>query len=177
VVALGAALLVQNKFLRIYDPEFVLLDLDVDQFRLNLPLSQHKQGAMVQVLSPGCPCNGFSRDHIGLLTKKSQKYVDHFVWLVGAGEDSVRQRYAESLGIPIQNVQWRTQRELSWLPATPAALIVNRDQRLAYVGPFSDGVRCTSDNSFVDRVLGNVATGLTVFTQLNSQVHGCFCQL
>jgi hypothetical protein len=64
--------------------------------------------------------------------------------------------------------------ELSWIPATPAALVFDAAGKLVYFGPYSDSARCGASGGFVERVLDSALRGQSMRTQ-PFYGSGCFC--
>lgn len=60
------------------------------------------------------------------------------------------------------------------LPASPAVAIWDRDGRLAYFGPYSEGAVCTSSNSFIEPILEALLQGRPVDATHTLAV-GCYC--
>jgi hypothetical protein len=63
---------------------------------------------------------------------------------------------------------------LSWIDATPAALVYDASGRLVYFGPYSDSARCGESGGLVERVLDRVLLGQTPHPQ-PFYGGGCFC--
>jgi len=60
------------------------------------------------------------------------------------------------------------------LPATPSIAIWAADGKLAYAGPYSAGLVCSSTNSFVEPVLNKLITGKKV-EPMGMMAVGCYC--
>ena len=60
------------------------------------------------------------------------------------------------------------------LPASPAVGIWDRNGELVYIGPYSEGAVCSSDNSFVEPIVEAVLAGRTV-RATHSLAVACFC--
>ncbi|WP_345246539.1 DUF6436 domain-containing protein [Pigmentiphaga soli] len=60
------------------------------------------------------------------------------------------------------------------LPASPSVAIWAGDGRLAYAGPYSEGLICSSANSFVEPILDRLVAGERVEPQPMLSV-GCYC--
>lgn len=108
---------------------------------------------LLHLRDPACRCNRFSDPHVAALRR------DY-------GSRGVR---IETLGVSM------TQRDLAdWLPATPAALLIDRQQRVLYLGPLSEAANCGRDNAPVERALDDALAGhgTAAATRLGT---GCFC--
>jgi hypothetical protein len=75
-------------------------------------------------------------------------------------------------GLPL--IALPTGNELSWIDATPAALVYDARGKLVYYGPYSDGARCGESGGLVERVLDRVLLGHTPLPQ-PFYGGGCFC--
>lgn len=60
------------------------------------------------------------------------------------------------------------------LPASPAVAIWDREGRLAYFGPYSEGAVCNASNSFIEPVLKALVEGRRVNAS-NTLSQGCYC--
>ena len=60
------------------------------------------------------------------------------------------------------------------LPAGPAVAIWDRQGRLAYFGPYSEGANCSSSNSFIEPILQALSEGRPVDATHTLAV-GCYC--
>jgi len=60
------------------------------------------------------------------------------------------------------------------LPASPAVGIWDQSGELVYIGPYSEGAVCSSDNSFVEPILDAVLAGRKV-RATHSLAVACFC--
>lgn len=62
------------------------------------------------------------------------------------------------------------------IPSTPAILIVNKRNKLIYLGPYSAGLACSETNGYVELVLNNNAKGYSSELIIND-LEGCYCNL
>ncbi len=60
------------------------------------------------------------------------------------------------------------------LPASPAVAIWDRQGRLAYFGPYSEGAVCNASNSFIEPILKALLDGRQVSAS-NTLAVGCYC--
>ncbi|MOA55547.1 hypothetical protein D3C78_1793600 [compost metagenome] len=60
------------------------------------------------------------------------------------------------------------------LPAVPAVGIWDREGRLAYFGPYSEGAVCNSANSFIEPILEALLANRPV-QAVSTLASGCFC--
>jgi hypothetical protein len=61
------------------------------------------------------------------------------------------------------------------VPATPAVGIWDRTGKLAYFGPYSEGLTCNSSNSFIEPILKALEAGREVDATHTLAV-GCYCE-
>lgn len=145
-------------------------------FRANIaPLANTGTPAVatvVHVYMPGCLCNRFTHPHLArIATRYRPAGVKFFAAVRPAtagdmAEDTVPQ------GLP--RIALPTGNELSWIEATPAALVYDAHGKLVYFGPYSDSARCGESGGLVERVLDRVLLGHTPHTQ-PFYGGGCFC--
>lgn len=64
----------------------------------------------------------------------------------------------------------------SLIPAQPAAVLISANQELAYAGPLSKGLACSSQNGFVELVIKNLRAGFNS-QFVNSNAEGCYCKI
>lgn len=108
---------------------------------------------LLHLRDPACSCNRFSDPHVAAL----------------------REDYA-SRGVRVETLRVSmTRGDLGdWLPATPAALLIDQEGRVLYLGPLSEAANCGRDNAPVERALDHALAGHTApaGTKLGT---GCFC--
>lgn len=108
---------------------------------------------LLHLRDPGCRCNRFTDPHVAAL----------------------REDY-ESRGVRVDTLPVSLARGdlAQWLPATPAALLLDPQGRVPYLGPLSEAANCGRDNAAVERALDAALSGHTAAAspRLGS---GCFC--
>jgi len=62
----------------------------------------------------------------------------------------------------------------AYIPSTPAVAIFNEFQQLIYLGPYSIGLGCFTDNSLV-ATISRYLSATYLGAQINSAVEGCYC--
>jgi hypothetical protein len=60
------------------------------------------------------------------------------------------------------------------IPATPAAVIINKNGEFVYAGPLSEGLACAQGSGFVETAVTNLAAGFNS-NLLITQTKGCYC--
>ena len=145
-------------------------------FRVNIaPLANVGTPAVatvVHVYMAGCACNRFTHPHLARIVTRYRPTGVKFFAAVrpavagGVAVDTVPQ------GLP--SIALPTGSELSWIDATPAALVYDAQGKLVYFGPYSDSARCGESGGLVERVLDRVLLGHTPHAQ-PFYGGGCFC--
>ena len=126
---------------------------------------------VVHVYTAGCACNRFTHAHLArIVTRYRPAGVNFFAAVrptaAGVAVDTVPQGLPR-ITLPIEN-------ELSWIDATPAALVYDAQGKLVYFGPYSDSARCGESGGLVERVLDRVLLRHTPRLQ-PFYGGGCFC--
>ena len=156
----------QARYIRPFDTATVLFDAS----GLRLPAELAGPGAIrvVHLWDPPCPCNVGNQQHLAELVQRyAARGVSFHVW----------QKPGSHGHLPATLAGLQALRELpgaEHLPASPAVAIWDRDGKLAYFGPYSEGATCTSANSFVEPLLDALLTGRTVHSP-GSLAVGCYC--
>ncbi len=139
-----------------------------DQLRLPDELAVPGTIRLVHFWDPACPCNVANQQHLSEL-------IAHFAPL-GVTFHAVQKpgssgRLPASLGAlqPLAQLPGSDQ-----LPASPAVAIWDKRGQLAYFGPYSEGLTCNSNNSFIEPILEALAAGRSVNAS-NTLALGCFC--
>jgi len=60
------------------------------------------------------------------------------------------------------------------IPASPAVAIWDRNGKLAYFGPYSEGLTCNSSNSFIEPILQALEDNRPV-SATHTLAIGCYC--
>ncbi|GAA6151501.1 DUF6436 domain-containing protein [Pseudoteredinibacter isoporae] len=116
----------------------------------NLLAISNGQITVQQFIDPDCPCNRYVREH----------------------REELQARYSsQSIRFELLTPSSLT---AAAVPSSPAVAIWDRDGRLAYFGPYSNGVICNAKTSFIEPVLNQLKTGEN--PQINNTAGvGCFC--
>jgi hypothetical protein len=127
---------------------------------------------VVHVYMAGCACNRFTHPHLArIVTRYRSAGVEFFAAARPAAAGGIAVETAPQ-GLP--RVALPTGEELSWIDATPAALVYDAKGKLVYFGPYSDSARCGESGGLVERVLDRVLLGHTPHPQ-PFYGGGCFC--
>ncbi len=157
----------QIRFIRPFNGQLTVFSGD----SLRFPEQPDNAGAIlfVHFWDPDCPCNIGNQQHLEELTEKfAVRGVRFFV----VQKNDTRGKLPAALRSKLQPLNYLPGAEQ--IPASPAAAIWDRHGRLAYIGPYSEGLICTSNNSLVEPVLESLIQGhRTELTHLLSV--GCYC--
>jgi hypothetical protein len=127
---------------------------------------------VVHVYRAGCICNRFTHPHLARIVTR---YRPAGVKFFAAVRPEAAGGVAEDMGPQgLPRIALPTGSELSWIDATPAALVYDAQGKLVYFGPYSDSARCGESGGLVERVLDRVLRGHTPHAQ-PFYGGGCFC--
>ncbi|MDR8015024.1 DUF6436 domain-containing protein [Ectopseudomonas guguanensis] len=137
---------------------------------LRLPDALAGPGAirLVHFWDPACPCNVGNQQHLAELIERYAPKGVQFHVLQKAGSQG-RLPAALAALQPIDELPGSAN-----LPASPAVAIWDGQGQLAYFGPYSEGLTCSSSNSFIEPILEALAEGRKVDAS-NTLAVGCFC--
>ena len=162
----GAYWWYQLRYIRAFSEQTALFSGE----RLQLPADLAGPGPirLVHFWDPACPCNVGNQQHLAEL-------MQHF------GPRGVQfyavQKPGSSGHLPQTLAGLKALTALpgsAELPASPAVAIWDKQGRLAYFGPYSEGANCTSSNSFIEPILEALAADRPVSAS-NTLAVGCFC--
>ncbi|AOE82811.1 DUF6436 domain-containing protein [Pseudomonas sp. TCU-HL1] len=139
-----------------------------EQLRLPDNLAGAGPIRLVHFWDPACPCNAGNQQHLAELIQRFAAQGVAFYALQKAGSKGQLPPGLEALQ-PLSEVPGAEQ-----LPAVPAVGIWDRDGRLAYFGPYSEGAVCNSANSFIEPILEALIGNRTVSAG-STLAAGCFC--
>ncbi len=162
----------QNRYLRAFSDQTALFAGDA----LNLPPELAGPGRirLVHFWDPTCPCNVGNQQHLIEL-------IERF----GGADENGR------FGVDFYSVQKPgTHGQLpstldkikplnsfpgaEGITASPAVAIWDRQGQLAYFGPYSEGLTCNSNNSFIEPILQALSNNQSV-SAIHSMAVGCYC--
>lgn len=157
----------EGRYVRTFNAQTALFAGDV----LSLPADMAGPGRIrvVHFWDPSCPCNVGNQQHLAEL-------IGHFA---GAGVDFYAVRKPGTQGElpstlsaikPLNDVPGADQ-----IGSSPAVAIWDRQGRLAYFGPYSEGLICNSQNSFIEPILQALIADRSV-NATHSMAVGCYCQ-
>lgn len=137
---------------------------------LALPAALQGAGPIrfVHFWDPGCPCNVGNQQHLQELL---QRFAGQPVAFYVVQKPGSRGRLPKNLA-GLEALDGLTGADQ--LPASPAVGIWDASGRLAYLGPYSEGAVCSSDNSFVEPIVEALLDGRSIRAS-NSLAVACFC--
>lgn len=86
---------------------------------------------------------------------------------------SALQRFATNQGVEVQNFVLNNELK-SVVPATPAAVLIDKNGEFVYAGPLSEGLACSQGSGFVETVISNLQAGFNS-SLLIADTKGCYC--
>jgi hypothetical protein len=137
---------------------------------LSLPASLAGPGAIrvVHFWDPACPCNVGNQQHLAEL-------LEHYV--PQGAEFYAVQKPGSHGPLPSTLSRLKTLDTLpgsEQIPASPAVAIWDRNGKLAYFGPYSEGLTCNSSNSFIEPILQALSEDRPV-SATHTLAVGCYC--
>lgn len=156
----------QARYLRPFDNQATLFE--GGQLQLPPELAGPGPIRVVHFWDPGCPCNVGNQQHLGEL-------VEHFA--PQGVSFHVVQKAGSHGQLPANLTDLKPLALLPGserIPASPAVAIWDREGRLAYFGPYSEGAVCNASNSFVEPILKALLEGRSVNAS-NTLAQGCYC--
>ena len=156
----------QGRYLRAFSEHTAVFSGDA----LQLPAELSGPGPirLVHFWDPACPCNVGNQQHLGELLERYSERGVQFYSVRKPGSQGQLPQALRALQ-PLDGLTGSQQ-----LPASPAVAIWDQRGELAYFGPYSSGVTCTSGNSFVEPLLDALLEGRKVLAD-NNLANGCFC--
>ncbi|RON08277.1 thiol-disulfide isomerase [Pseudomonas brassicacearum] len=156
----------QGRYLRAFSSHTAVFSGDP----LSLPANQAGPGPIrvVHFWDPACPCNVGNQQHLAEL-------LEHFV---PQGVEFYAVQKPGSHGqLPSTLSRLKTLDALpgsEQIPASPAVAIWDRSGKLAYFGPYSEGLTCNSSNSFIEPILQALSEDRPV-SATHTLAVGCYC--
>ena len=156
----------QGRYLRAFSEHTAMFSGDP----LQLPAELAGPGAirLVHFWDPACPCNVGNQQHLAeLIETYGPRGVEFY---------SVRK--AGSHGqLPVTLERLKSLEHLpgaEQVPTSPAVAIWDRNGKLAYFGPYSEGLTCNSSNSFIEPILQALQEERAV-SATHTLAVGCYC--
>lgn len=125
---------------------------------------------VVHFWDPACArCNRETDAHLNYLVQMYQRRAVDFYHVQRPGTQDRLAAFLDSKLQPLPAIEG-----MARLPASPSVAVWGRDGKLAYAGPYSEGLVCTSANSFVEPVLDKLIAGERV-EPMGMAAIGCYC--
>jgi hypothetical protein len=137
---------------------------------LRLPPELAGPGAirLVHFWDPACPCNVGNQQHLAELVDKYAPQGVEFYAVQKTGSQGRLPATLNSLeALPALPGSEQ-------IPASPAVAIWDRSGKLAYFGPYSEGLTCNSSNSFIEPILEALSVDRKV-NATHTLAVGCYC--
>ncbi|MES2817482.1 MAG: DUF6436 domain-containing protein [Pseudomonadota bacterium] len=154
----------QMRYIRAFDEQ--VAQFSGAELRLPADLAGPGPIRLVHFWDPACPCNVGNQQHLAELIERFGPQGVSFYAVQKSGSKG-------QLPAPLGAMQPLVL-DAERLPASPAVAIWGRDGQLAYFGPYSAGLTCTSSNSFIEPILEALQKGRKVEAG-NTLAVGCFC--
>ncbi len=133
---------------------------------------------LVHFWDPACACSRFNELHVRQLIVEYQKRGIRFLVLARADAFSDRATLQTKARAIFGDVEVMLTSDVGLnknIPSSPAAIILDSKQQLAYFGPYSEGAVCSiGTGKFVERILDGVLAGNNP-QFINTLAYGCFC--
>ncbi|MBP5950740.1 DUF6436 domain-containing protein [Pseudomonas sp. P42] len=156
----------QGRYLRAFSEHTAVFS--GDPLRLPDDLAGPGKIRLVHFWDPACPCNVGNQQHLTEMVKHfSPRGVEFFAV----------QRPGSHGQLPVTLSSLKTIAVLpgaEQIPASPAVAIWDRSGKLAYFGPYSEGLTCNSSNSFIEPIL-NALTDDRPVNATHTLAVGCYC--
>jgi len=110
----------------------------------------------VHFWDPACPCNVGNQQHLSELV---EHYVPQGVEFYAVQKPGSHGQLPSTLS-SLKSITVLPGSEQ--IPASPAVAIWDRSGKLAYFGPYSEGLTCNSSNSFIEPILQALNEGRAV---------------
>jgi len=156
----------QGRYLRAFSEHTAVFS--GDPLRLPDNLAGPGKIRLVHFWDPACPCNVGNQQH---LTEMVERFG------ANGGEVFAVQKTGSHGQLPATLSSLKTITILpgsEQVPASPAVAIWDRSGKLAYFGPYSEGLSCNSSNSFIEPIL-NALTEDRPVNATHTLAVGCYC--
>ncbi|PPA00274.1 thiol-disulfide isomerase, partial [Pseudomonas sp. MWU12-2312b] len=156
----------QGRYLRAFSEHTAVFSGDP----LRLPADLAGPGAirLVHFWDPACPCNVGNQQHLAELV---ERYVPQGVEFYAVQKPGSHGQLPSTLS-SLKSLDVLPGSEQ--IPASPAVAIWDRSGKLAYFGPYSEGLTCNSSNSFIEPILKALNDGREV-SATHTLAVGCYC--
>ncbi|UCJ18696.1 DUF6436 domain-containing protein [Pseudomonas sp. MM211] len=124
---------------------------------------------VVHFWDPQCPCHKETDAHLNYLISLYRFSGVEFYSVQKPGSEGEMLPFLRGKLTPLESLEG-----MESIPASPAIAIWDQQGRLAYAGPYSEGLVCNSSNSFVEPILDALSANRSV-SAANTMAVGCYC--
>ncbi|MBV4485810.1 thiol-disulfide isomerase [Pseudomonas sp. SWRI153] len=156
----------QGRYLRAFSEHTAVFS--GDPLRLPDNLAGPGNIRFVHFWDPACPCNVGNQQHLTEMVEQFGARGVEFFAVQKPGSHG--QLPATLAGVKTIIVLPGSEQ----IPASPAVAIWDRSGKLAYFGPYSEGLTCNSSNSFIEPILHALTEDRPVNATRTLAV-GCYC--
>ncbi|MFQ3248583.1 MAG: hypothetical protein ACI9O6_000385 [Glaciecola sp.] len=145
-------------------------------------MSLSMEDELVAVLNnPKSPVDFKNNDFAGRILHVVQG--ECFCETLSEAHQNTLNQWAETKNIHFQTIQIASLAALTrFVPSTPAVIVLNKNNDLVYLGPYSTGMGCFQDSGLVDERIrpyfdevNGVAALSEVRAAIQSEAKGCYC--
>ena len=162
----GAYWWYQLRYIRSFDQQATLFSGEI--LRLPAELAGPGPIRLVHFWDPACPCNVGNQQHLGELIEQYAPQGVEFYALQKPGSHGQLPENLRHMKV-LDALPGADQ-----IPASPAVGIWDRTGKLAYFGPYSEGLTCNASNSFIEPILHALSAGRPV-KATHTMAVGCYC--
>ncbi|MBX9410189.1 thiol-disulfide isomerase [Pseudomonas baetica] len=156
----------QGRYLRAFSEHTAVFS--GDPLRLPDDLAGPGPIRLVHFWDPACPCNVGNQQHLSEMVEQfSGKGVEFFALQKPGSHGQLPATLSRLKTIAILPGSEQ-------VPASPAVAIWDRSGKLAYFGPYSEGLTCNASNSFIEPIL-NALTDDRPVNATHTLAVGCYC--
>lgn len=143
-------------------------------------LENAPSGYAIHFWDPACPCSRFSTPHTRDLVEQADASGVSSLLVVRdptTGDGDRNLKLAEkAFGDTVSIISWSRIAGSLNLPASPAALVINNQNELTYIGPYSSDAYCSPGRgAFVEDALKRLKSGQQEPVLINNLAQACFC--
>jgi hypothetical protein len=159
----------QGRYLRTFSDQTALFAGDV----LSLPPQLAGPGKIrvVHFWDPACPCNVGNQQHLSELVAHFSSDNDNGVDFYAVQKPGSHGQLPNTLNAlkPLASLPGADK-----ITSSPAVAIWDRQGHLAYFGPYSEGLICNSQNSFIEPILQALQANRPL-NVTHTMAVGCYC--
>jgi len=156
----------QGRYLRAFSEHTAVFS--GDPLRLPDELAGPGNVRLVHFWDPACPCNVGNQQHLSeMLEQFGTRGVEFFAVQKPGSHGQLPATLASLKTIVVLPGSEQ-------IPASPAVAIWDRSGKLAYFGPYSEGLTCNSSNSFIEPILHALTEDRPV-NATHTLAVGCYC--